>query len=71
MKLLELHLTKVLPGDYEASVTGYEATFEFNSMVIQIRFPTGVRGQNIKDTVTVHPDRSVTSKVLGVGGEIV
>lgn len=56
-------------GEYKASAGGYYSTFQWSIYVYKVRFPNGVRGVNIKDTITVK-GTNFTSDVLGSGGEV-
>jgi hypothetical protein len=67
-QLLKPH-EQILPdGSYRAITGGCVAVVQHSVFEFTIRFPQGVRGFNIEDTVTVSNGK-VTSAILGEGGE--
>ena len=57
-----------VPGTYESRVSGYVEEFtDSDGIKFQVKFGNGVRGLNIKSSVTVsmNPTLSIQSKTLG------
>lgn len=61
-------------GSYPAIVGGsiaeFSITVQGRKKLVQVKFPVGVRGIGIHDTVTINGDK-ITSAVLGNNGVIV
>lgn len=61
-------------GSYSAIVGGSVAEFSItvqgHKKLVQVKFPVGVRGIGIHDTVTINGDK-ITSTVLGNDGVII
>lgn len=56
-------------GTYQAVAGGYVSVFQWSIYQYRIKFPMGVRGVGIKDTITVIGNE-FNSTVLGTGGKL-
>lgn len=61
---------KLAPGSYSAVVGGYESVAAINGQHLKFKFPRGVRGFNIADTIVIDVDGNVSSQTLGSGGKL-
>lgn len=70
MQLVEVAAPQLPFGTYNAIVGGYASKFEANGKTYTAKFPTGVRGLNIRDVITVDAG-GIHSNVLGKGGKLI
>lgn len=68
MQIAEV-LGQIPDGSYPAIAGGYVSRFQVNGQVVEAKFDNGVRGINIKDTVTIR-DGKISSLILGENGQI-
>lgn len=61
----ESALSDLSPGSYAAQASGHTSRVIHNGIAYTFKFENGVRGLNIRDTVTVSIDGSITSYILG------
>lgn len=54
------------PGYYPAQASGYISRVVHNGVSYTFKFENGVRGLNIRDTVKVSVDGSISSTILGM-----
>lgn len=57
----------VMPGSYDAIVSGYTSKFTVDNLNYIATFDKGVRGFGIVDTIELYSNSEITSKVLGSG----
>ena len=57
-------------GSYQAVAGGYTSKIVTESGTFVFTFKNGVRGINIKDTITISKVGTVVSNILGEGGVI-
>ncbi len=61
---------KLTPGSYPATVGGYQSVTVIGGQLLKFKFPRGVRGFNIADTIVIDVDGNVSSQTLGSGGKL-
>lgn len=69
MKIDEVAGSTLPDGTYPAIVGGYISEFKVDGKAYSAKFPRGVRGIGIRDTIWIR-DGKISSNVLGDGGEL-